>query len=116
MHRSREAFWWSLFSAGGVVSALFVPVLVLLTGFILPFLPDSDAATRYQRLSHLLASWPARGLIFVILFLSFFHCAHRIRHLLSTVGLRLGPGLLAGLCYGAALAGALVGLVVLAEV
>ena len=36
MKRSSEAFWWALFSAGGVMAALFVPAFVIVTGFLLP--------------------------------------------------------------------------------
>ena len=32
MKRSSEAFWWALFSAGGVMAALFVPAFVIVTG------------------------------------------------------------------------------------
>ena len=42
MKRSNEAFLWSLFSAGGVMAALFVPALVLVTGLVLPFLGPSN--------------------------------------------------------------------------
>ncbi|MES4792526.1 MAG: fumarate reductase subunit D, partial [Chloroflexota bacterium] len=30
--RSNEAFWWSLFSAGGVISAFLLPITILITG------------------------------------------------------------------------------------
>jgi fumarate reductase subunit D len=102
--RSNEAFWWSLFSAGGVMSALFVPVLIVLTGFVLPFVGDS--ATNYRRVSHALSFWVVRIVLLGVVTLSFFHCAHRIRHVLPTVGLRMSPGLLAVVCYGTAFAGA----------
>ncbi len=42
MKRSNEAFWWSLFAAGGVLAALFVPVLVVMTGFVLPSAANLD--------------------------------------------------------------------------
>ena len=37
MTKTNEAFWWSLFSAGGVMSALCLPALIVATGLILPF-------------------------------------------------------------------------------
>ena len=101
--RSNEAFWWSLFSAGGVMSALFVPVLIVLTGFVLPFV--GDPAGSYHRVAHALSFWMVRIALLGVVTLSFFHCAHRIRHVLPTVGLRITPGLLAVLCYGGAFAG-----------
>ena len=36
MAKSAEAFWWSLFSAGGMVVALLVPIHVVLTGIAVP--------------------------------------------------------------------------------
>ena len=115
MHRSNEAFWWSLFSAGGAISALFVPAFVIVTGVAIPFLAGSEPATAYQRLHHLLGWLPVRATLFIVLFLSFFHCAHRIRHLVATLWHGAEGGLLAGLCYGGALAGSAVALIVLAE-
>jgi fumarate reductase subunit D len=102
--RSNEAFWWSLFSAGGVMSALFVPVLIVLTGFLLPFV--GEPAANYQRVAHAMSFWIARIVLLGLMTLSFFHCAHRIRHVLATVGVRMTPGLLAVVCYGGAFAGA----------
>ena len=34
--KSNEAFWWSLFSAGGVASAMFMPACLVVVGVILP--------------------------------------------------------------------------------
>ena len=36
MAKSNEPIWWSLFSAGGVVAALLVPVRIFLTGIAWP--------------------------------------------------------------------------------
>ena len=36
MTYSREAFWWSLFSAGGVLAALFLPAIILVEGVLDP--------------------------------------------------------------------------------
>ncbi|MYG81195.1 MAG: hypothetical protein F4187_05235, partial [Gemmatimonadetes bacterium] len=43
---SGEAFWWALFSAGGVMAALFVPAFVIVTGFLLPTGDEMVAAER----------------------------------------------------------------------
>lgn len=104
MHKSKEAFWWSLFSAGGVMSALFVPVLIVLTGFVLPFVDPTRAS--YSRLLSAISFWPVRIILAGVICLSFFHCAHRIRHVAPSIGIRPSPALLYLVCYGAALAGA----------
>ncbi len=104
--RTNEAFWWSLFSAGGVIAALVIPGLVLVTGVLLPFgggrgMPEIT----YARLHGSVTWWPIRLILFVVVFLSFFHCAHRIRHVLTDLGWRGAPALLGLLCYGGAIAG-----------
>ena len=37
MSKSNEPVLWLLFSAGGMISAMVFPVLLLITGFLLPF-------------------------------------------------------------------------------
>jgi len=115
MSRSNEAFWWSLFSAGGVMSALFIPVFIVLSSFLIPFAGSQSDETRYDHLVHAVSFWPVRLVLLVVLALCFFHCAHRIRHVVTTVGLRISDGLLAVVCYGAALAGAIATVFVLAR-
>ena len=110
MSRSNEAFWWSLFSAGGVMAALFVPGLILSTGFLLPL--SGDPEKNYRHLQSVLSGgwwqWPLRAVLFGVILLSFFHCAHRIRHTLMDLGLRRFELLLKAVCYTAALGGSIV--------
>ena len=96
---SSEAFWWALFSAGGVMAALFVPAFVLVTGFIAP--GDGDVAAR---VAAAVGWWPVRIVLFGVIGLSLFHCAHRIRHTLMDLGMRRASGLLRLPCYGGAAA------------
>ena len=105
MARSNEAFWWSLFSAGGVLAAMFLPAFVLVTGFILPTGDSTAALERYERLVQILGWWPVRLSVFLVIFLSFFHCAHRVRHTLMDVGLRRLHTPLLILCYSMAFVG-----------
>ena len=90
----------------GVIAALVIPGLVLVTGVLLPFgggrgMPEIT----YDRLHGSVTWWPIRLILFVVVFLSFFHCAHRIRHVLTDLGWRGAPALLGLLCYGGAIAG-----------
>ncbi len=108
MAKSSEAFWWSLFSAGGVMAALFIPAFIIVTGFVLPTAagaPGGDPEALYQRLHDAVAWWPLRIILFGVMFLSFFHCAHRVRHTLMDLGLRRFERLLMPVCYLGALAG-----------
>ena len=100
MKRSSEPFWWSLFSAGGVMAALFVPGLMIVSSLVLP-----SRRVSYEEIYGLVSWWPVQIAIFIVVSLSFFHCAHRIRHILMDLGLRAVPIVLAASCYGAALAG-----------
>ena len=97
--KSVEVFWWSLFSAGGVTAALFVPVLVIVTGLVLPFGAGAD----YEHIRQIVSPTAVRIGLLVIVSLSWFHCAHRIRHILMDLGLRSASRILPVLCYGGAL-------------
>ncbi len=110
MAKSNEVFFWSLFSAGGVMSAMFIPALALSTGFLLPTADPAAAQERYKKVSDVLAFGIAgipivKLVLLVVIFLSFFHCAHRIQHTSKDLGLRPIGGLIAAVCYGGALVG-----------
>jgi fumarate reductase subunit D len=99
-----EAAAWLLFSAGGMVSALLVPVLVLLFGLLFPLgvLAPPGHAGLATLLAHPLVRLAALGLCVLALL----HWAHRFRYTLFD-GLQLDrlrtP--INVLCYAAALAG-----------
>ncbi len=105
MKRSSEAFWWSLFSAGGVMSALFLPVLVLVTGLILPAQAVERGRIAYDDVLRIVSWWPVRLVLAGVICLSFFHAAHRIRHILIDLGVRGAPRFLSVVCYGGAVVG-----------
>ncbi len=87
--KSNEAFWWSLFSAGGVMSALFLPVMVILCGLVLPWQSGvHDRRAAYEHIHGLVSWWPVRLVLAGVIALSFFHVAHRIRHVLIDLGWR----------------------------
>ncbi len=88
-----------------MVAALVVPALVVTTGLVLPWLTEPKTQASYDTLHAAVTRWPMRAALFVVVFLSLFHCAHRIRHVVVDLGLKGAPRLLAVLCYGAALAG-----------
>lgn len=112
--RSPEPFFWLLFSAGGMMSALALPVLMLLFGVVFPLgLLDADQG-------HLLAVVrnPITRIVLAGLFvLALFHWAHRFRFTLEH-GLQIGrfDPLIAVCCYGAALLGSVAAIWVLLTV
>ena len=116
MSRSNEAFWWSLFSAGGVLAALFVPALIVASGFLLPTSDPVIASEHYAQVHSAVAWWPVRIVLFLVIFLAFFHCAHRVRHTLMDLGLRHSEAPLMFVCYGGALVGTLAAGIILGSI
>src|SRR4051812_2797224 len=102
--RTMEPFLWTLFSAGGVVAALLLPIHVLMFGIVYP-LGWAERPT-YERLVGLLHNPLTK--IYVIVFCKFplFHAAHRLRFTLYD-GLQIKHlnELVNPLCYGAAVVG-----------
>jgi fumarate reductase subunit D len=113
--RPIEAFLWLLFSGGGMVAALFLPVLVLLFGVVFPL---GWIGSPTYPLLHSLAAHPlTRLVLFGVFTLSLFHWAHRFRftvlHALQVGRLDRAVGVF---CYGGALVGSLAVVVVLMRI
>jgi fumarate reductase subunit D len=104
MARSNEPLWWSLFAAGGVVSAFLLPVAIVLTGIAVPAGWLSE-----ERLLEVVRHPLARLYLLACVSLPLFHWAHRFRFTLVDLGLKGAGGILAFLCYGAAIAGTVLG-------
>ncbi|HET9743199.1 MAG TPA: fumarate reductase subunit FrdD [Terriglobales bacterium] len=104
---SNEPIFWTLFSAGGVVAALLLPIQLLIFGLAAPlgWLPGVS----YSSLAVLMHSPITRIYFFVLCSLPLFHFAHRFRYTLYD-GLQikhLNEVVFAG-CYGAAVVGTVV--------
>lgn len=107
MKRSNKPIFWSLFGAGGMLSALAGPALVFITGIAVPlgWLLDKRALSYERVLAFAQSGWGKLALLLVIsLFL--FHGCHRMYHVLHDFGIHVGPGLKA-LFHGFAFAGTL---------
>jgi fumarate reductase subunit D len=102
--RSNEPLVWALFSAGGVVAALLLPVHVFLFGLAFP-LGWIDAPS-YQKLIAVARLPLARIYLFVLCSVPLFHWAHRFRYTLYD-GLQVKHlnEVINALCYGGAVAG-----------
>ncbi len=98
MTRSNEPIFWSLFSAGGVVAAFFIPITLVLTGMAVP-----AGWISTEGLRELLGHPFARLYLFVLISLPMFHGAHRFRHAGPELGLKELGGILAVVCYGGAM-------------
>lgn len=102
--RSNEPFLWLLFSAGGTVSAMLMPVHLFLFAVAFP-LGWLDPPTD-ETLLALIRQPLVRGYLFVFCFLPLFHWAHRFRFTLYD-GLQIKHlnELITVLCYGGAMVG-----------
>lgn len=108
MKRSNEPIFWSLFGAGGVLSALIAPILIFITGIITPIgLWMPGQALAYSRVLGFAQHWIGKALLLAVISLFLFHAAHRIYHGLHDLGVHAGAGGMVA-AYGGALAGTLV--------
>ena len=48
--------WWALFSAGGVIAAIFIPVLILIIGLIIPFDLVDESVFSYERMYNIVSN------------------------------------------------------------
>jgi fumarate reductase subunit D len=99
--RSREPFFWALFSSGGMLAALVLPALALWLWVARPL--GWVEGPGYAQLAALFAPPLVRLVLLVLITLGIFHWAHRFRYTLYD-GLQLAHlyGLIATVCYGGA--------------
>lgn len=105
--RSIEPLLWVLFSAGGVMAALMIPILLLLFGVLFPL--GWLTPPTHEHLLGVIGHPIARVVLFLLCMLSLFHFAHRFRYTLYD-GLQIKHlnELINTVCYGGAIAGSIV--------
>lgn len=97
-----EPFWWSLFGAGGVVSALLFPVLAAIIGLAIPL--GWIEAPAYEQIIKWIEPVISRIVLFFIIILPLFHWAHRFKFtLIDGLQLQHWSEFLGLLCYGSAI-------------
>ena len=104
MKKTIEPFWWSLFGAGGILSAFFIPALLFLFGIAIPL--DWVEGPSYEKMAAWLNNPLVKIATFVLISMSLFHWAHRFRFTLYD-GLQVKHlnELIAIICYGGAIVG-----------
>ena len=97
---------WLLFSAGGVMAALFIPMMLFLFGLAFPL--GWLAPPSYDRLLAIVSNPLTRVTLFLLCSLSLFHWAHRFRYTLYD-GLQIKHlnEVINSICYGGAVLGTL---------
>jgi len=116
MKRSNAPIFWSMFGAGGMLSALAGPALVFITGIAVPLaiLVPPDLMS-YAHAHAFAQHWLGKACLFAFVSLFLWHGVHRIYHSLHDIGIHTGA--VAKLfCYGGALAGTLVAGVALLKI
>ena len=105
--RHPEPLLWMLFSAGGVMSGMLMPMLVLVLGLAIPlgWLPSPSYAQMRATLTQPLI----QAALLLLCVLSLFHWAHRFRHTLYD-GLQIKHlnEVIAAASYGSAVIGSAV--------
>jgi len=100
--RSNAPIFWGLFGAGGMLAALFGPMLVFITGIAVPMGLLLPAGTMsYPKMLAFAQNFIGKGFIFAIIALFMWHAAHRIYHSLHEIGIHAGMGAKL-ICYGVA--------------
>ncbi|HEU0201526.1 MAG TPA: fumarate reductase subunit FrdD [Burkholderiaceae bacterium] len=108
LKRSNKPIFWSLFGAGGMLSALFGPILIFITGIAVPlgFLLPRETMS-YERTLAFAQNGFGKLAVFIVIALFLFHGLHRGYHFLHDFGIHIGAGLKA-LFHGLAIAGSVV--------
>jgi fumarate reductase subunit D len=109
--RRIEPLVWLMFSGGGVMAAVFLPVLMVLFGLAFPL--GWVSPPDYDHIDAVVSNWLTRLVLLGLFVMMLVHSAHRFRYALYD-GLQLKmKGTIALLCYGGAVVGTVVSLVVL---
>ncbi len=108
MKKSHEPIFWSLFGAGGVLSALVAPILIFITGIITPIgLWMQPQALDYARVLGFAQHWIGKLAILAVISLFLFHAVHRIYHGMHDLGVHAGTGAMV-VAYGSAVVGTVI--------
>ena len=83
---AKKAIVWGLFAAGGTLTAFIFPVLIAL--FLLIATGNTPEGLQFDQIHAFLASWLGKACLFVVLFLSVWHAAHRLRVVAHDFGIR----------------------------
>jgi len=107
-------YWWFLFSQGGVIAALLIPVHVLIQGILGPLGVVRVVDRHYDTWVNVLGNPLVKLYLLVLISFPFFHFAHRLRYLLVDFGLHAAKSVPAqALFYGGAVAVTLITIYIL---
>ena len=97
-------FWWFMFSQGGVLAALLIPVHIVVQGILGPLGVVKVVDRHYDTWISILGNPIVKLYLLVLISLPFFHFAHRLRYLLVDLGVPAAKSFPAQVAfYGAAI-------------
>jgi fumarate reductase subunit D len=100
MAKSNKPLVWGPFAAGGTLTAFLTPALIVLT--LLAGLGQVPEALSYERMHALASHWLGKAALVVLIGLSLWSAAHRLRITAYDLGLR-ADAVVAALVYAASL-------------
>ena len=83
---AKKAVVWGLFAAGGTLTAFIYPALIAL--FLLIATGNVPNGLQYEQFHTFAMSWVGKAVLFIVLFLSLWHAAHRLRVVAHDFGIR----------------------------
>lgn len=86
-------FFWFMFANGGVITALLVPVHVLIQGILGPLGIVNVVDQHYDTWIRILGNPLVKLYLLVLVLFAFFHFAHRIRYFLMDLGVHAAKSL-----------------------
>src|SRR6266566_10117516 len=98
MARSNKPILWLPFAAGGLAAALIIPVLILITGLLMPL---GMLSLPYEKMAAFAHNPLGKLILLGTVALPAWHAAHRLRMIAHDLGLGDGAVVQAA-CYGSA--------------
>ncbi len=98
MARSNKPILWLPFAAGGLAAALIIPVLILITGVLMPL---GILPLPYEKIAAFAHNPLGKLILFGTVALPGWHAAHRLRMTAHDLGLG-GGAVVQAVCYGSA--------------
>jgi fumarate reductase subunit D len=86
MSIARKAVVWGLFAAGGTISAFLFPALIGL--FLLVAIGAVPPGLQFDSISAFASNWAGKFALFLVISLSLWHAAHRLRVVFHDFGVR----------------------------
>jgi fumarate reductase subunit D len=83
---AKKAIVWGLFAAGGTLTSFVFPALIIL--FLLVATGNVPEGLQYDHIYAFASSWLGKACLFIVLFLSVWHAAHRLRVVAHDFGIR----------------------------